>query len=260
MIKAKSGIEWCDYTWNPFKGCSRVSEGCDNCYAETIALEFQQEYQNGDTRLKAYADGFTPTFLPKRIGDPGDIQEPSLIFVNSMSDLYHPAFTLTQIKTVFTVMNRAAPYHIYQILTKRTARLLSLDSCLPWKPHIWQGATVENADYTVRIDHLRKCHAHIKFLSLEPLLGPLDNLDLTGIDWVIVGGETGHNTRPMLEEWALSIRDQCAASGVAFFFKQWGDAIGRNDRLLQGRMYEEFPYKAAEHPAIKTWMKLRHGA
>lgn len=231
-----SSIEWTDATWNPITGCHKISPGCANCYAETFAERFRGVPNH------PYEQGFDLKMWPSRVELPLSWKKPKRIFVNSMSDLYHKDVPQEFILKIFQVMQQAH-WHTFQILTKRADRLEQLDSMLPWCPHIWQGVSVENADYLHRIDHLRRTHAHTKFLSIEPLIGPLgDDLDLTGIDWVIVGGESGHRARPIYKEWVTTIRDQCQQQNVAFFFKQWG---GRNKkaagRLLEGRTWDEMP-------------------
>jgi protein gp37 len=188
-----------------------------------------------------YANGFRLTLHDHALELPLTWKTPQMIFVNSMSDLFHEDIPLQFIKKVFDVMNRAN-WHTYQILTKRSARLLELDSQLPWAANIWMGVSVENQDYTFRIDHLRKTRSNIKFLSLEPLLGPLPNLNLQGIDWVIVGGESGPQARRMDPKWVIDIRDQCERSNVLFFFKQWGGVNKKKTgRVLEGRTWDQMP-------------------
>ena len=232
---AKSKIAWTDATWNPVTGCTKVSAGCMNCYAEVMAR-----------RLKAmgqpkYEDGFKTTLHPDVLEQPLHWRRSMLIFVCSMSDLFHQDVPDEFIKQVFDVM-RTAHWHQFQVLTKRAGRLARLSHELDWPPHIWAGVTVENLDNIHRIKELRKTEAAVKFLSLEPLLGPIENLDLQGIDWAIVAGESGQKFRPMQEEWVRSIRDQCLDADVPFFFKQWG---GRNKkkagRVLDGRIWDEMP-------------------
>ena len=234
-MATNSHIEWTDATWNPVTGCTKISPGCKHCYAERMAkrLRFmgQQNYRNG----------FKTTLQPQMLDLPLRWKSPKQIFVNSMSDLFHADVPLLYIKDVFNVMRRAN-WHQYQVLTKRSERLLRLSGELSWQPQIWMGVSVENENYVERIDHLRDTGAHIKFLSLEPLLGPLRRLDLRGIDWVIVGGESGPGARPMDPEWAIDIRDQCLRADVAFFFKQWGGVQkSRTRRLLEGRTWNQMP-------------------
>jgi protein gp37 len=232
---AKSSIEWTESTWNPVTGCTKISVGCKNCYAERIAIRLQAMGQRN------YAKGFRLALHEHVLDLPLRWKSSQIVFVNSMSDLFHEDIPLEFIKRVFSIMNRAN-WHRYQILTKRSERLLELDPHLTWADHIWMGVTVETINEVSRIDHLRKTLARTKFLSLEPLLGPLPHLDLSGINWVIVGGESGPGARPMLGEWVLDIRNQCRKAGVPFFFKQWG---GRNKkkagRLLEGKIWNEMP-------------------
>jgi protein gp37 len=234
----KSAIEWTESTWNPVTGCTKISQGCKFCYAEKMAKRLQAMGQAN------YRDGFRLTLQPQMLELPLRWKRPQAIFVNSMSDLFHKDVPLTYIERVFDVMRRA-DWHRFQVLTKRADRLEKLDPCLEWPANVWMGASVENADHLDRIDSLRQTHAKVKFLSLEPLLGPLPNLDLRGIDWVIVGGESGQNARPLHESWILEIRDQCQRAQVAFFFKQWG---GQNKkkagRLLEGRTWDAMPLPA----------------
>jgi len=232
---AASRIEWTQVTWNPVTGCTKVSGGCRNCYAERMAR-----------RLKAmgrakYAHGFAVTLHESVLGGPLRWKTPRLVFVNSMSDLFHEEVPLAFIQRTFDVMGRARQHRL-QILTKRSERLLTLNDRIGWPGNVWMGVTVENNECAFRVDHLRKTGARVKFLSLEPLLGPLPDLDLQGIDWTIVGGESGPGARPMAEEWVLGIRDRCISAGVPFFFKQWGGVNKkRNGRKLQGRLWNEMP-------------------
>jgi protein gp37 len=232
---SSSKIEWTDSTWNPLTGCNKVSPGCKNCYAERMAA-----------RLKAmgnpnYQNGFQLTLHEHALNLPLTWKTPQYIFVNSMSDLFHEDVPLEFILRVFDVM-RQASWHSFQVLTKRSSRLAELSPSIQWPDNVWMGVSVENANYTSRINHLRQTLAKTKFLSLEPLLGPIPNLDLHGIDWVIVGGESGPSARPMAEEWVIDIKEQCLASNVPFFFKQWG---GKNKkktgRLLEGRTWDAVP-------------------
>jgi len=230
-----SAIEWTESTWNPVTGCTKISRGCRHCYAERMAR-----------RLKAmgqprYRHGFELTLHPDVLQAPLSWREPQMIFVNSMSDLFHRDVPADFIQDVFEVM-RQASRHTFQVLTKRAARLASLAERLPWPDNVWVGVTVEASDYVERIDSLRQVPAAVTFLSLEPLLGPIGNLPLDGIDWVIVGGESGPRARPMRAEWALAIRDQCVAAGVPFFFKQWGGVQRtRAGRQLDGRTWDQYP-------------------
>jgi protein gp37 len=231
----QSSIEWTEATWNPVTGCSKISPGCKHCYAERMAHRLQA------IGHPHYRNGFKVALHEDAIDLPLRWKRPQAIFVNSMSDLYHRDVPLTFIRKVFEVMNQAN-WHRFQILTKRAERLAELDGKLPWGPHIWQGVTVEHPAYVGRIDLLRRTGAHIKFLSLEPLLAPMPRLKLRGIDWVIVGGESGPGARPMLADWVTDIRDQCQRAGVAFYFKQWGGVFKkRNGRELEGRTWDDMP-------------------
>jgi protein gp37 len=242
----KSNIEWTDMTWNPVTGCTKISPGCKHCYAATMAK-----------RLKAmgsprYADGFKVTLQPDLLDLPMRWRTPRRVFVNSMSDLFHPQVPEDYILRVFDTMNRA-DIHQFQVLTKRPERVLELDHRLPWTPNIWMGTSVENADYICRIDTLRLIGAQTRFLSLEPLLGPLPGLDLSGIHWVIVGGESGPGARPMERAWVVDLRRQCRVARVAFFFKQWGGVNKhRTGRLLDGRSYDELPRTSGRVAALRV--------
>jgi len=238
-MAGRSSIEWTESTWNPVTGCTKTSPGCAHCYAERMAKRLQAMGQRN------YATGFKVALHEEVIDAPKAWKTPQAIFVNSMSDLFHVDVPSDFILRVFSLMNQAS-WHRFQILTKRSDRLLRLDRELPWADQIWMGVSVENASYVYRIEDLRQTGASIKFLSLEPLLGPMPNLPLSGIDWVIVGGESGPGARPMAEEWVLSIRDQCLEAGVSFFFKQWGGTNKKKSgRLLQGRTWEAMPRTAA---------------
>ena len=234
-MATQSSIEWTESTWNPLTGCTKISPGCKHCYAERMAKRLQAMGSPN------YRNAFKLTLHEHALELPVTWKKPQTIFVNSMSDLFHKDVPFEFISSVFDVMNRA-DWHRYQLLTKRPGRLASLSDRLPWAPHIWMGTSVENEDYLPRIDELRKCGAHVKFLSLEPLLGPLGNLVLDDIDWVIVGGESGPKAREMKPEWVTGIRDKCVAANVPFFFKQWG---GKNKkkagRILEGRTWNDMP-------------------
>lgn len=233
---AKTRIEWTEYTWNPITGCTKVSPGCRNCYAERMAVRLQAMGQPN------YVNGFQVTTHERSLGLPLGWSKSQTIFVNSMSDLFHEAVPEEFILRTFEIMRRAN-WHRFQILTKRSGRLLELDPILPWAANIWMGVSIENSDYAFRIDDLRKTGAATKFLSLEPLLGPLPDLDLQGIDWVIVGGESGLRARPMDPSWVVDIRDQCREAGVPFFFKQWGGVNKKKaGRELEGRTWDETPF------------------
>ena len=230
-----SKIEWTESTWNPLTGCTKISAGCTNCYAERLS-----------TRLKAmgnpfYKNGFKLTLHDEQLKKPFGWKKPKVVFVNSMSDLFHEDVPFEFIMKVFSTMVETSQ-HTYQILTKRSEKLRQLSNSLPWQDNIWMGVTVESGEYLKRIDHLRKTGARIKFISMEPLIGPVDNIELNGIDWVIVGGESGPRARPMKKEWILALRDQCQQERVPFFFKQWGGTNKkRTGRLLEGRTWDEYP-------------------
>lgn len=236
---ATSAIEWTESTWNPLTGCTKVSPGCKNCYAERMAKRLQA------MGLEKYRQGFRLALHPEALEEPLHWLKPQTIFVNSMSDLFHKDVPLDFILSIIDVMRRAH-WHQFQILTKRAERLLELDAAIDWPENAWVGVSVENAEYVYRIHLLRQTHAAIKFLSLEPLLGALPNLDLRGIHWVIVGGESGPHARPIEHEWVRDIRDQCQRSKVAFFFKQWGGARKKKTgRLLDDRTWDELPKSLA---------------
>jgi protein gp37 len=231
----KSPIEWTESTWNPVTGCTKISDGCKNCYAEKLAIRLRAMGQAN------YRNGFALTLQPQAAELPLKWKKPQTIFVNSMSDLFHTDIPLDYIKRVFDVMAEA-DWHYFQILTKRSDRLKQVSSEINWQPHIWQGVSVENSKVIHRIDDLRESGAHVKFLSIEPLLGSLPNLDLSGIDWVIVGGESGPRARAMEESWVLEIKAQCESAGVPFFFKQWGGIRKhKTGRTLLGRTWDEMP-------------------
>jgi protein gp37 len=231
----KSKIEWTESTWNPVTGCTKISIGCRNCYARRFALRLKA------ARSRNYANGFQVTLHPHLLQIPLRWKQPRTIFVNSMSDLFHKDVPLEFIRKIFDVMKRAS-LHRFQVLTKRSGRLLQLSPSLPWPKNVWMGVTVENADYASRIDYLRQIPASIKFISFEPLLGPIPDINLQGIDWVIVGGESGPGARPMQPDWATDIRDQCIAAGIPFFFKQWGGINKKkNGRTIDGRTWNQKP-------------------
>ncbi len=230
-----SAIEWTDATWNPVTGCTKVSPGCKNCYAERLALRLQAM---GNPR---YRNGFAVTLHPDQIDLPLRWKRPRRIFVNSMSDLFHEAVPDQYICRVFEVMD-AAKWHVFQVLTKRARRLAELAPHLSWPSNVWQGVSIESANYIWRIAELIRVPAAVRFLSVEPLLGPISNLPLESIDWVIVGGESGPGHRPAKREWVREIRDQCFAAGVPFFFKQWGGQTPKaGGRRLDGRQWDEMP-------------------
>jgi len=230
-----SAIEWTGSTWNPVTGCTKISPGCQHCYAERMAWRLKGMGQPN------YAKGFEVALHPAALSLPLTWKKSQMIFVNSMSDLFHVEVPLEFIRRVFDVMRRAR-WHQYQILTKRAERLAELDRLLSWPPNVWMGVTVESAHYVRRTDHLRGTGAAIKFLSLEPLLGPLPGLNLEGIDWVVLGGESGPGARPMNPDWVTDIREQCLRAGVPFFFKQWGGFHKKKaGRLLEGRTWDQMP-------------------
>ena len=241
-MAANSSIEWTDATWNPVTGCDKISTGCKNCYAAIMAKRLQLM---GSPK---YRNAFKLTLHPEELTRPLHWRKPQKVFVNSMSDLLHQEVPLTFIQNVFDTMARAS-WHTFLILTKRADRLAKVEQELAWMPNIWMGVSVENADMKWRIDALRQTGAHIKFLSLEPLLGPLGDLDLMGIDWVIVGGESGPGARPIQEAWITEIREQCIEKAVPFFFKQWGGVRKkRTGRLLEGREWNGMPAHPCTEP------------
>jgi len=238
-VAANSHIEWTEATWNPVTGCTKVSAGCKNCYAERLALRLQAM---GNAR---YRNGFKVTLHEDLIDLPKRWREPRLIFVNSMSDLFHEQVPLEFVRSVFATMDEC-PNHTFQILTKRSSRLRKLASQLDWPPNVWIGVSVEDSRVLSRTDDLRMVPAAVRFLSCEPLIGSLAGIDLTGIHWVIVGGESGWGARPMKTEWIREIFRACRKHNVPFFFKQWGgvrkDLTGRK---LGGRTYDEMPQVVA---------------
>jgi len=239
-MATNSHIEWTDATWNPVTGCTKISPGCKNCYAARLAHRLQAMGQSN------YRDGFELTLQPQMLELPLRWKVPKRIFVNSMSDLFHENVPTAYIQQVFATM-RQAPWHQYQVLTKRSDRLLKLSSELDWAPQIWMGVSIESEKYTQRIDDLRRTAAHVKFLSLEPLLGPLPNLNLRNIDWAIVGGESGPRARPIESRWVTDIRDQCLRANVPFFFKQWGGVRKKSTgRMLEGRTWDDMPLDLLE--------------
>jgi protein gp37 len=237
-MATRSNIEWTEMTWNPVTGCTKISQGCKHCYAERMAR-----------RLKAmgaerYRNGFRVTLHPDALEVPRRWKQPRVVFVNSMSDLFHEEVPLGYVARVFAIMHDC-PQHKFQVLTKRSERLAELGPQLPWPKNVWMGVSVEDARVLHRIGHLQSVPAAVRFLSLEPLIGPLDALPLEGIHWVIVGGESGPRARPIRKEWVDSILSQCRTAGVPFFFKQWGgvrkDLTGRE---LHGRTFNEMPLAA----------------
>jgi protein gp37 len=234
-MPTKSNIEWTEMTWNPVTGCTKVSQGCKHCYAERMAKRLTAM---GSDR---YRNGFEVTLHPDLLDVPRGWRQPRVVFVNSMSDLFHDDIPLAYIQRVFATM-RDCPHHTFQVLTKRSERLVELAPQLPWPANVWMGVSVEHARVVQRVRDLQRVPAAVRFLSLEPLIGPLDALPLDGIHWAIVGGESGPKARPMRKEWVTSIFRQCRAVRVPFFFKQWGgvrkDLTGRE---LNGRTYNEMP-------------------
>ncbi len=248
----KSTIEWTHATWNPVTGCTKVSPGCKHCYAETLAARLKAMGQAN------YRNGFRLTLQPQMLDRPLSWKRPQLIFVNSMSDLFHEKVPVTYIQKVFRTM-RNAPWHQFQVLTKRAERLEKVARDIDWPQNVWMGVSVESQDYVKRIDQLRTTQAYIKFLSLEPLLGPLSNLALDDIDWVIVGGESGPRSRPIHPEWVLDIKKQCRAAGVAFFFKQWGGVNKkRTGRSLEGKTWDQLPHKFDIQPSLLSIPEKRY--
>lgn len=243
-MATNSSIEWTEITWNPVTGCDRVAAGCDNCYALALSKRLKamgvEKYQNdGDPRTSG--PGFAVTVHPRALGEPYRWSGNRLVFVNSMSDLFHAKVPIAFVRDVFDVI-RDTPQHTYQVLTKRSHRLARLADRLDWPDNLWMGVTVESAEVVDRIDHLRNVPCATRFLSCEPLLTALPNLGLSGIDWVIVGGESGPRPRPMNVDWVTEIRDQCVNNEVAFFFKQWGGRTPKaNGRELGGRTWDQMP-------------------
>ena len=242
---AKSSIEWTETTWNPTTGCSKISGknggpgGCLNCYAAILAKRLQAMGQ------KKYRNGFELTIHPDTLKDPYKWKKPRVVFVNSMSDLFHKDVPVYFIQQIFEVMNNT-PQHTYQVLTKRSKRLLELSPLLNWTSNIWMGVSVEDGRVVDRIDDLRLCGATTKFLSCEPLIGSLPELKLDGINWIIVGGESGAKARPIQKEWVEDLQQQCVVNDVPFFFKQWGGVNKKKTgRLLNGRTFDEMPKVAA---------------
>lgn len=250
-MATSSTIEWTEYTWNPVTGCTKISPGCLNCYAERMAFRLKA------MGVERYRDAFNLTIHEDLIDLPRRWRKPRVVFVNSMSDLFHEAVPTVFIQRVFNVMNQC-PHHTFQILTKRSQRLLQISGDLRWTHNIWMGVSVEDGRMAFRIKDLEHTHARVKFLSCEPLIGPIDKMPLDRIDWVIVGGESGPGARPMQKKWALSIRDQCIENGVPYFFKQWGGtnkkAAGRE---LDGRTWDEMPPLAHEvTPEQELWCQI----
>jgi protein gp37 len=234
-VADRSKIEWCTATWNPVTGCTKVSPGCAHCYAETFAERWRGVAQH------PYEQGFDLRVWPGRLEQPLRWRRPRMIFVNSMSDLFHEDIPNAFVGEVFDVMVEAQ-HHVFQILTKRHERLAELAPDLPWPPNVWMGVSIENRRFVDRADYLRQVPAAVRFISAEPLLGSLEGLDLTDIHWLIAGGESGPRHRPVREEWITELRDRCGDEGVAFFFKQWGGRRSKTGgRELEGRTWDEMP-------------------
>jgi protein gp37 len=241
---AETAIEWATHVWNPTTGCDRISPGCAHCYALDLAVRLkrfgQPKYQNDGVR-RSSGPGFGVTLHPQTLNAPLRWRKPRVVFVNSMSDLFHEAIPDDYIHQVFAVMN-AAPQHTFQILTKRHERLSDLADELPWPDNVWMGVSIENRRFVHRADHLRRVPAAVRFISAEPLLGPLDDLKLDGIDWLIAGGESGARHRPVRSEWLTELRDRCVEEDVAFFFKQWGGRQPTSGgRRLEDREWSQMP-------------------
>jgi protein gp37 len=240
----RSGIEWTEATWNPTTGCDRISSGCDNCYALTLSRRLKAmgsaKYQtDGDPRTSG--PGFGVALHENALDIPKRWREPRVVFVNSMSDLFHARVPLSYVQRVFQVIHET-PRHTYQLLTKRATRLARVAPLLDWPPNAWMGVSIEDASQVGRVDELRQVPAAVRFVSAEPLLGPLADLDLSGIDWLIAGGESGLNSRPIHPDWVRDLRDQCHATGTAFFFKQWGGRTPKSGgRELDGREHSDMP-------------------
>jgi protein gp37 len=243
-VAKRTAIEWTEVTWNPTTGCDRISAGCDNCYALTLAKRLKamgaEKYRaDGDSRTSG--PGFGLTVHDKALRQPYAWRAPRVVFVNSMSDLFHAKVPLAFVRDVFAVI-ADTPQHTYQVLTKRSSRLRKVADKLDWPANLWMGVSVEDSDALYRIDDLRAVPAAVRFLSCEPLLGPLDEMNLDGIGWVIAGGESGVGYRPVDSSWVAGIRDQSVAAGVPFFFKQWGGRTPKQrGRVLDGRLWDEMP-------------------
>jgi len=231
----KSKIEWTESTWNPVSGCNKVSRGCDNCYAERMAKRLQA------MGTKGYENGFEVTLHPHILEKPLRMKKSQIIFVNSMSDIFHDKIPDEYIIKIFETMNKAY-WHTFQVLTKRPKRLEKIANKLKWTSNIWMGVTVEGNEYIDRVDYLRNCPANIKFLSIEPLIDSVNKLDYTGIDWVIVGGESGYGARVLEKRWVTEVKNRCLELNIPFFFKQWGGVNKKKaGRLLDGKIYDDMP-------------------
>jgi protein gp37 len=234
-MSQKTKIEWTESTWNPISGCTKISRGCDNCYAEKMAFRLQA------MGTKGYENAFEVTLHPEALTKPLKLKKPQMIFVNSMSDIFHDKVPDEFIFEIFEIMNKAH-WHTFQVLTKRPKRLEALNDKLKWADNIWMGVSIESNDYIKRADYLRGCDAKTKFLSIEPLIGSVDKLDYTGLDWVIVGGESGFGAREMKKEWVVDVQEKCTNLNIPFFFKQWGGVNKKAaGRQLDGKIYDELP-------------------
>jgi protein gp37 len=235
-----SKIEWTQATWNPISGCTKISPGCKHCYAERMSIRLKA------MGVEKYRNEFGLTLHYETLGLPLKWSRPRLIFVNSMSDLFHEKVPFEFVQKIFDVMKKAS-WHQFQVLTKRSSRLSEIANQLEWPTNIWMGVSVENQEYIYRVENLKQTNAYIKFLSLEPLLGPLPCINLTGIDWVIVGGESGPKSRPILEKWVIDIRDQCQITDTPFFFKQWGGTNKKKrGRKLQDVYWDQMPIQISQ--------------
>lgn len=239
-MSQNTSIEWTDATWNPATGCTEVSPGCRNCYAKRFAERFRGVANH------PFEQGFDLKLWPDRLDLPLHWRKPRRIFVNSMSDLFHPDIPDDYVYQVFTTMSRAN-WHVFQVLTKRSERLLKMANSLPWPPQIWMGVSIESDRFSWRADHLRQVPANVRFISAEPLLGPLDQLDLNGVHWLITGGESGPKFRECKLEWVQGLRDRCVTNGVAFFHKQWGGLTpSARGRLVDGRTWNQYPVTGSQ--------------
>jgi protein gp37 len=234
-MPSKSKIEWTESTWNPVSGCTKISNGCENCYAERMAKRLQAMGTRG------YENGFEVTLHPHALEKPLKLKKSQMIFVNSMSDMFHKDISDEYIMKIFDVMNRAH-WHTFQVLTKRPERLAQMADKLDWTDNIWMGVTVESNDYVDRVNYLRNLNIKVKFLSVEPLIDSVDKMDYAGIDWVIVGGESGYGCREIKKEWVLEVKEKCEKDNIPFFFKQWGGVNKKkNGRLLDDKIYDGMP-------------------
>jgi len=239
-----SKIEWTEATWNPVTGCTKKSAGCKNCYADRMAKRLQA------MGMDRYRNGFKLTLQPDKVQEPLSWRKPRLVFVNSMSDLFHKEVPTEYIQEVFAVMEKAH-WHRFQVLTKRSVRLMQLAPKLPWPDNIWMGVSVEDGQVINRASHLKMVPAKVRFISAEPLIGSLVGMEMKGIDWCIVGGESGPKARPMKEEWVTEIQEMCKVAGTPFFFKQWGGVNKKKTgRVLQGQTWDEMPVLAAAKATI----------